>query len=117
MNEGHLFKIALGCAVAGICILYILAGMLPKDINTQPLSLLEEDQEITVQGIITNISVTNNVTRLIVQRLELVPIISFDRVDAKEGDAILIKGKVQSYREKKEIIAEKTYTNSSSPSK
>ncbi|MBS3127711.1 hypothetical protein J4410_01050 [Candidatus Woesearchaeota archaeon] len=103
MEERTLFGIALICLLLGLPALWILSVTL--DLEEKDVIFLEEEQTAKVQGKITKITQKEDLTILEVEHRTKVPVIIFDEIQLEEGTFIEAIGKVETYKGKKEVLA------------
>lgn len=110
MKETTLLKIALICSLAGLIALYFISAKIEvKDYNPSELNKNVGD-DVKLSGIITKISDKGNVVFIDVKQEYPVTIVLFTddgSLKLKNGDNVEVTGKVQDYKGKNEIIANK----------
>ena len=97
MNEKMLLIIALVCIVIGLPLLYIASKFVSSD---DPRVLTE------LTGVVERVSAKDKVTIISVKPLTEIPVITFDKLNAKKGEKITVKGQLKSYNGKLEFVAD-----------
>ena len=97
MNEKMLLITALLCIVLGLPILYIASKFVSSD---DPRVLTE------LTGIVERVTAKEKVTIISVKPLTNIPVVSFDKLPAKKGEKITVKGELKSYNGKLEFVAD-----------
>lgn len=108
MKENTLLKIALICTIVGLVVLYFISSKI--EIGDYKPSLLNKNvgENVRLQGRITKITQSDNVASVeISQEIPITVVLFSGSNDLKEGDIVEIMGKVQEYKGKEEIIADK----------
>lgn len=110
MKETTLLKIALLCSLVGLVILYFISTKIEiKDYKPNKLSQNVGD-DVRLQGTIAKITDKGNVVFIEVNQQNPITVILFtdsNNLKLNNGDNIEIVGKVQEYKGKNEIIAQK----------
>ena len=109
MKETTLLKIALICSLLGLVLLYFISAKI--DIKYYKPSKLSENvgDDVKLTGTITKISQNENVAFIEIDYSSPVTIVAFgsDELKLKNNDVVEVIGKVQEYKGKNEIIAQK----------
>ncbi|MBS3176628.1 hypothetical protein J4457_05320 [Candidatus Woesearchaeota archaeon] len=108
MEEKTLLLIAVICCLLGIPSLWLLA--LLNDLESEPVLFLENEDFVEIKGRIVGLVQKEKVTIVQVQHTDVVPVFIFDNVSFKKDQNILIKGKIQEEKGKKEILASEIKT-------
>lgn len=110
MKENTLLKIALICSLIGLIILYFISTKIEvKDYKPSILNRNVGD-DIKLKGTITKITDRGNVILIEVNQENKINVVLFtnnDELKLKSGDSIEVIGKVQEYKGKNEIVAQK----------
>lgn len=104
MNEKTLLKVSLISSILGVVVLAIFSTN--DDLSQKPLYAYEENGDISFIGHIEKVAKRGNLTILSVSRKDIVDVIIFEDFNLSKGD-VYVKGNIQDYNGKKEIIAEK----------
>ena len=109
MKETTLLKIALICSLLGLAVLYFISAKI--DIKDYKPNQLNENvgDDVKLTGTITKISQNENVAFIEIDYGNPVTIVAFgsDDLKLKNNDTVEVIGKVQEYKGKNEIIAQK----------
>lgn len=103
MNEKTLLKVSLISSILGVVVLAVFSTN--NNLSQKPLYSYEENGDISFNGYVEKVSKRGNLTILSVSRKEVVDVIVFEDINLSEGN-VYIKGMVQDYNGKKEVIAE-----------
>ena len=109
MKENTLLKIALVCSLMGLVILYFISMRI--DIKDYRPSILNKNvgDDVKLEGIVTKISSTEGVSFVEVEHTNTVTIVLFNtkNISLSKGNLIEVFGKVEDYKGKEEIIAQR----------
>ena len=97
MNERMLLITALICILLGLPLLYIASKFVELD---DPRILTE------LTGIVERVSAKDKVTIISVKPINTIPVVTFDKLNAKKGERITVKGQLKSYNGKLEFVAD-----------
>lgn len=106
MQEKTLLKISLITSISGIALLFLLSAGAEK--NEKPFQLAEDGSRAVVSGRIARVSSSGNLTFLSIYQSEPVGavIIGKSHVSLEEGDYVEVRGAVENYNGKKELVIE-----------
>ncbi len=110
ISENTLLKIALACSLLGLLVLYFSSTNI--DVKEYKPRILNKNvgDDIKLEGIITKIADKGDVIYIEVSQQYPTTIVLFadnNNLKLNNGDTIEIIGKVQEYKGKNEIIAQK----------
>ena len=109
MKETTLLKIALICSLIGLIVLYFLSAKI--EIRDYEPNILNENigDDVRLKGTITKTSDKGDVVfmELLQEYPVSVVLFSSNNISLKKGDNVEVIGKVQEYKSKNEIIANK----------
>jgi len=98
MQEKTLIIIAIICIVIGLPGLYLASQFVQID-DPRILS--------SITGKVVSINEKEKITIINVKMDNTLPVVIFEKTNAKKGDNILVKGELQTYKEKLEFVADK----------
>jgi len=106
MQEKTLLKISLVTSIAGVVLLFFIS--LGTGREERAFELLEPDDYAVVSGRIGRVTSKGNVTFLSVYQSMPVSavVIGKDYVEFREGDYVQLRGKVERYKDRNELIVE-----------
>ena len=109
MRENTLLKIALICSLLGLSALYFISAKI--EINDYKPSVLSKNvgDDVKLEGQVMKITDNGDVIFVELSQQNPVTIVMFtnNNVQLRKGDDIEVIGKVQEYKGKSEIIAQK----------
>jgi len=106
MNEKTLLRFAIICSITGILVLIFISRSIETD--TLKISQITENhigQTIQTKGTITKITTTEELTILEIKDSSIIKIVSFEKLNLKKDQEILVKGMVKQYKDELEIEA------------
>ena len=108
MEDATLLKIALVGCIVGLTALFAVAQSIEPNEIGATLDQHEPNDVVKVEGIVTNIVAQGKATHLEIEVHNMINVVSFDRIlqPLEKGMKIKITGKVNSYKDQKEIIAD-----------
>jgi len=98
MQEKTLIIIAIICILVGLPGLYLASQFVKAD-DPRILS--------TVAGKVASVNEKEKITILNIKMDNTIPVVSFEKIKVSKGDNVLIKGELQTYKEKLEFVADK----------
>ena len=110
MKENTLLKIALICALAGLIVLYFISAKIEYKEYKPNILNKNIGEDAKLKGTITKITGSGDVVFIEVVQQNPVTVVLFtkdENLGLKNGDDIEVLGKVQEYKGKNEIIAQK----------
>jgi RecJ-like exonuclease len=123
MQEKNLLRLAILCSLIGIFILILISNNLePKKLNINEITKEYIGQTIKTEGTITSIKITEELTVLEIKDTHRgdasgaqktssssetgkIKVIAFEKINLKENNKVLIKGKIKEYKNRLEIEA------------
>ncbi len=110
MKETTLLKIALICSLVGLAVLYFISTKIePTDFSASGLSQ-NVGEDVRLKGLVKNIDDKGSVVFIEVEQQSPVTVVLFaegSELKLNSGDNIEVFGKVQEYKGKNEIVAQK----------
>lgn len=108
MNERLLFNLALFFSISGIIILFLLAKTIEiNDTTIDKIADTGTGNSVSVVGTVEEISEKGNITFIMISQTNEIKIVSFaSGLDLKQGEQVRVTGKIQDYRNEKEIVAD-----------
>ena len=97
MNEKMLLIISLICIALGLPLLYIASQFVSSD---DPRVLTE------LTGTVERVTAKEKVTIISVKPTHAIPVVAFEKTNAKKGEKITVKGQLKSYNGQLEFVAE-----------
>lgn len=112
MKEKTLLKIALITSLVGLISLYFISSNIEiKETNIEKITLENKDEFVKLRGIVSRVINTEKVSILEITQPQKITVVLFKNKNTttliKEGNEVEIFGKVDEYKGKMEIIAEK----------
>jgi len=112
MKEKTLLKIALICSVVGIAMLYIFSEGIEIDESTiENINKGNVGESIKIKGVLSRVSSADNAVFLEITQPQTLSVILFKEKDInitlEEGDYVEIIGKIEEYKGKREVIADR----------
>lgn len=110
MEEKTLLKISLGAIIIGLTALFFYTEKveLESDLDLESVPF---DKEVKIRGKITSLKTHEQAIFLEIagERIETTKVVLFNDRDVflKEGDYVELSGKVEEYKGKREVIADK----------
>lgn len=109
MKEKLLLKIALISSLLGIVILFFISEQIKVDETTlDKIDELDVETSVSVKGIINRITDFDKIAIIELMQPETTTIVLFKEgniTDLKQGDFVRVKGNIQEYEGKFEVIA------------
>ena len=108
MQEKSLLKLALICAIIGLVVLFIFSkNMEISETNIEKITLEQAGNYVKVLGRIKQVTDTEKVMILTITQPKDIQVVLFkdNDISLEEGQYIEILGKIEEYRGKPEIIA------------
>lgn len=107
MRDSTLLKISLIVAILGVITLYFLS----QNVTLKPTSVdkLDRTNEVLLKGVISRISVTDQVMILELIQPEKVSVVIFKKdllIDLEKGDVIEVKGRTEQFEGEQEVLAD-----------
>ncbi len=114
MRENTLLKIALICSLVGLVALYFISTRIRiEDYNPNFNMNIDIGKDVELKGIITKITEKDNVAFVELNQLFPITVVVFrddqdkENLKLKTNQSIEVIGKIQSYKGKNEVIAQK----------
>ncbi|MFH0868237.1 MAG: hypothetical protein V1831_02905 [Candidatus Woesearchaeota archaeon] len=112
MKEKTLLKVALICSLLGILFLYLISGNMEiKEKNIEKITLDNKDEFIKLKGIVSNVVDTEKVVIMEITQPQQITVVMFKDENKSmpiyTGNEIEVIGKVDEYKGKMEIIADR----------
>jgi hypothetical protein len=108
MEDSTLLKISLACSIIGIIVLFFISSRIEiNEIDLSNLNNVEIGNDVKIIGKIVKIKQFEKLTIIDLKKECTVPILLFDNISLDVGQEIQVNGKLDEYKGKKEIIAEK----------
>jgi DNA/RNA endonuclease YhcR with UshA esterase domain len=109
MHSSVLIKVALTSSLIGIISLFVLmqACAIPEH-DISHIKMMDEGTTVKTEGMIKRITSKGNLTFIDIERKETMDVIAFNSpsLRLRQGDRILVEGKIESYKGETEIIAD-----------
>lgn len=106
MQEKTIYHLSLFVLIFGLGTLLYFSY--DEDVSIKSLSEAAPEEDFQVQGVVTRVSVSDKAVFLEVEgeRIETVDVVLFskDKIPVQKGDYVVIKGQVEEYHGKKELI-------------
>jgi len=110
MKEKTLLKIALMCSVAGIVLLFLFSENIEIDEKAiDKINMGSIGEYVKIKGTISKLIDTESVMILTIQQPSQITVVLFKKrpIELREGNYVEIIGKIEDYKGKTEIIADK----------
>ena len=112
MQEKLLLKIALIISLVGLLVLYLISDNIAiKEKTLEKITLENKDEMVKVSGIVSKLTDIEKVTIMEITQPTEVTVVLFkgnnESTPIKEGNEVEIIGKVDEYKDKMEIIAQR----------
>jgi RecJ-like exonuclease len=107
MKEKTLLKLSVVVSIIGLAVLFIALKNI--SIDTIMLNKIDGlvDEQVIIEGVVVDISITNSTTFVKIEKNELTSVILFGKTPLVEtGDFVQIRGKVAEHNGKTEVIGE-----------
>ena len=108
MEERTLFGIALIFLLLGLPALWILSVTL--ELSEEDTLFLEDETTTKISGKVLRVTTQEDFTIAEIERTTTIPLLIFDSVELEKGMQIEAIGKVETYKGKKEILANEIRT-------
>lgn len=107
MKEKTLLKMALICSLIGLVALFLISSTI-KIGETEISKISGSGDYVLVKGLVTQVTKTKESTIIQLQQENKIDVFLFtdSLIDVAEGNFIEVKGKIQEYEGKNEIIAD-----------
>jgi len=108
MDESFLLRVALGGAIIGIGVLFVLSRMMGvEQISLQEIEGMEPETEVKVTGVVNSVRDMGTVLVFEVAQPQLLDVMLFKRrnMSLRKGDVVEIEGELTEYKGKKELVA------------
>lgn len=111
MHDETLKKIALTGVIIGLLGLFAIATTTSEeDLAISRIKLEDVGSKVSFSGKVVDVRATNGITILTIQRNEEISVFVNKELKLTRGDTVRIKGKVEEYQGRKEIIASEVLT-------
>ena len=112
MQEKTLLKIALICSLLGLLILYLISNDIEiKEKNIEKITIDNKDEFVKLNGIVNNVIDTEKVTLIKILQPQEITVVLFKNenktMPIQQGNEVEVIGKVDEYKGKMEIIADR----------
>lgn len=107
MQEKTLLKISLAGSLIGLIVLFLLASNITvDDKNIDKITMGDIDQSVQIKGIVTKVTNREKVMFLEISEKAKINALLFKKgnITIEKGDLIEIKGKVDEYQGKPQLI-------------
>ena len=110
MDENLLLSIAIACSIIGVIGLYLIAGRIEADESAiSRINSGQADSEVMVSGKVSRITDEEGFVIIEIERKERIPVFVMKNNDysgLRKDDMVQVRGAVQEYKGKKEIVAD-----------
>lgn len=112
MDESILLKASIVSSIAGLIVLYFIAGSMEADeVSISRITMGEADGFVSVKGKVSRITEKEEIMIFDLQKDEKISVLIFKKdypgyIGLEEGDIVEVEGNVEEYQGKKEIVAE-----------
>ena len=111
MKENIIIKIALTCILAGLPMLYYFSQSV--EITSVAIDKIDEvhDSIVEITGFVQAVEKKDGLTIIKLTQKNTIDVVVFDDADFVEGTEVTVKGRIDDYKGKNQIVAEEVHEN------
>lgn len=110
MHDETLKKIALTGTIIGLLGLFSIAAFFQEDeLAINKIKLDDDGKKVSTTGRVVDVRSLEEVTILTLERSEKIEVLVSSPIDISAGETIRVRGKIDTYQGKKEIIADEIH--------